>query len=226
MNIAPKTIVIADDHPIFRVGVVNILQGIGGYKVVAEAENGFEAIELIEKHKPNLAIIDLDMPKCSGICVVNRIVELHLPTRIIILTAHTDPQTFLQVAGMAEVSILLKENTISELPQCLQSIENNEIFISPSSKKIISKFQQKFNSTQRVMDLLESLTPTELIILKLIGEGLTTQQIAERQNNSFKTIENHRSNIAQKLNITGANTLLVFALENKSLVLSALEAIG
>lgn len=224
MNIAPRTIVIADDHPIFRVGVVNIIKGIAGYKVIAEAENGLEAIEQIEKYKPDLAIIDLDMPKCSGICVVNRIMELHLPTRIIILTAHTDPHTFLQVAGMAQVSILLKENAISELPQCLKSIENNEIFISPSSKKIVSKFQQKHSSTQRVMELLENLTPTELIILKLIGEGLTTQQIAKKQSNSFKTIENHRTNIAQKINISGANTLLVFALENKELVLSILEA--
>ncbi len=222
MTFAPKTIIIADDHPIFRVGVVSVLNSVEGYRVVAEADNGLEAIELIVKHKPEISIIDLDMPKCTGVEVVNRIVELHLPTRMVILTAHTDPQTFMQIAEMQEVSILLKENAITELPQCLQSISEGKVFISPSCRKVIGKFQQQHGSIQKIANLLKELTPTEIQILSLVSEGLTTQQIAERQSNSFKTIENHRTNIAQKLGISGANNLLIFAIENKGMVLSAL----
>jgi DNA-binding NarL/FixJ family response regulator len=226
MAFAPKTIVIADDHPIFRVGVVSVLNRIEGYKVIGEAENGLEAIDLIVKHKPDIAILDLDMPKSNGINVVNRIVELHLPTRMVILTAHTDPKTFMQIAEMQEVSILLKENAINELPQCLQSISEGKVFISQICRKVISKFQQQHNSVQKIVNRLKELTSTEIRILSLIGEGLTTQQIADRQSNSFKTIENHRTNIANKLDISGANNLLVFAVENKELISSALGKKG
>lgn len=223
MTLIPKTIVIADDHPIFRVGVVNVINSIEGCKVVAEAENGLEAIDLIVKHKPDVAVIDLDMPKSNGVDVLNRVVELHLPTRMVILTAHTDPKTFMQIAQMHEVSILLKENAVNELPQCLQSISESKVFISPNCKKLISKYKQLFTSTQKVNNLLKALSATEIQVLWLVGQGLTTQQIAERQNNSFKTIENHRTNIAQKLGISGANSLLVFAIENKEQINSALD---
>lgn len=223
MTLIPKTIVIADDHPIFRVGVVNVINSIEGCKVVAEAENGLEAIDLIVKHKPDVAVIDLDMPKSNGADVLNRVVELHLPTRMVILTAHTDPKTFMQIAQMHEVSILLKENAVNELPQCLQSISESKVFISPNCKKLISKYKQLFTSAQKVNNLLKALSATEIQVLWLVGQGLTTQQIAERQNNSFKTIENHRTNIAQKLGISGANSLLVFAIENKEQINSALD---
>lgn len=224
MNFAPKTIVIADDHPIFRIGIASVLNSLDGYKLIGEAENGLEAIELIVKHKPDLAILDLDMPRCNGVEVVNKIVELHFPTRMVILTAHTDPQTFMQIAEMQEVSILLKENAINELPQCLQSVFEGKVFISQSCRKVISKFQQQHNSLKKIVNRLKELTSTEILILSLISEGFTTQQIADRQNNSFKTIENHRTNIAQKLDISGANNLLIFAVENRGLVMSVLVA--
>lgn len=222
MTFASTTIVIADDHPIFRVGVVSVINTIEGCKVVAEAENGLEAIDLIVKHKPDVAILDLDMPKSSGIDVVNRVFELHLPTRMVILTAHTNPNTFMQLAEMHEVSILLKENAINELPQCLQSISEGKVFISQICRKIISKFQQQHSSVQKIVNRLKELTSTEILILSLISEGLTTQQIADRQSNSFKTIENHRTNIAHKLNISGANNLLVFSIENKDQIFNVL----
>ena len=121
---------------------------------------------------------------------------------------------------------MLKENAINELPQCLQSISEGKVFISQICRKVISKFQQQHNSVQKIVNRLKELTSTEIRILSLIGEGLTTQQIADRQSNSFKTIENHRTNIANKLDISGANNLLVFAVENKELISSALGKKG
>lgn len=214
------SIVIADDHPIFRKGLLSVINGLGKYRVVAEAEDGGEAINLIEKYRPDIAIIDLDMPVCTGLEVANSIFLNHWASRVIILTAHTHPETFIQVIHLPQVSILLKENAITELPVCLNEVSNGKVFISDLARRIISNYSKVNRAQNEIVKMLNALTTTEQKILLSISEGLTTQQIANKFGNSFKTIENHRTNISLKLGINGANNLLLFAIENRSIISS------
>lgn len=218
MNAQNRTVVIADDHPIFRMGLSSLLSSITGFEKVAEADNGEDAIEQIKKHNPNYVIVDIDMPKATGIEVANFIINNALSAKIIILTAHTDPVTIEQALNLPNVSVLFKESASRELRICLESMEEGKIFISPICMKFSENRALENKCINKTIETIKSLTATEQKILYLVSKHRTTNQIAEMLNNSYKTIENHRTNISQKLHLTGPNSLLRFAMENEKLI--------
>ncbi|MFP4557340.1 MAG: response regulator transcription factor [Bacteroidales bacterium] len=216
-----KRIVVVDDHPIFRMGIVSFLSSLKGYVVIAEGSNGEEALALIKKHNPDYIILDLDMPKVSGKTVVDKILHQNLPVRIIVLTAHTDPVVIHQLKDLKCVSILFKESAVQELSRCLTNMEEGKVFISPLCVKFLESTHKEISGKLKTLSMLNELTKTELKILSMIAKQLTTNQIAEKLHNSHKTIENHRSNISLKLGLTGANALLRFAIDNDEIISQA-----
>jgi len=214
-----KKIVVVDDHPIFRVGIVSLLSSIVGYNVVAEGSNGQEALILLQKHNPDYLILDLDMPKVSGKVVVDNILSQNLPVKIIVLTAHTDPLVIHQLKNLGIISLLFKESAVHEISRCLATMEEGNTFISPLCEKFLEHTQKESSSKLKTLGKLNELTTTELKVLSLVAKQLTTNQIAEKLHNSHKTIENHRSNITLKLGLTGSNALLRFAFDNSETIL-------
>lgn len=208
------SIVIADDHPITLGGLHEELIK-HGFNVVGKASNGPEALALLIELEPMIALLDIDMPKLSGFDVLKMIQHKNLRTKGIVLSFHKESEYIVQAESLNIQGYLLKEDTIDVIDSCIKSVLNNNRFFSPSfQKSSLLQASQKLHQ-------IEMLTPSEKTILKYVAEQLSTAQIAEKLFVSHRTVEKHRSNIIQKLQIdTQTNALLQWALLNKDLIIS------
>lgn len=208
----PCKIVIADDHPIFRNGIKGIIGGVPGAELAGEAGDGLEAYRLIIAHRPDVAIVDLEMPVLTGLEVCKKVLAEKHVTRFIVLTMHKDRHFFDDAMNSGVMGYLLKDNAIDELVKCIEAVYAGLQYVSPG----IQKFLTERASAQLPADTAElyaALTPTEKLILKLVAQGSTTQQVADSIFISPNTVENHRASIARKLKLEGKNSLMKFALQ-------------
>lgn len=212
------TIIIADDHPVMRSGIKSVLQNNNQIQILAEAVDGEETWSLIKKYQPNIALLDVEMPKMSGLEITRRVSEQKLNTKIIFLTMYKEEDMFNEAMDAGAWGYVLKENAIEDIIESIKAVFEGNYYISPLiSRYLINRLnkKQKFESEQ---PSINQLTKTERAILKLIAEGKTSQQIADELHISYKTVENHRNNISKKLNLSGPHSLLKFALNNRSLL--------
>ena len=212
------SVVVVDDHPIFRAGLKSVLSGIADIQVIGEASDGIEGLKLINQLKPDFSLLDIDMPKMDGAELALYIEANAISTKIIFITAHTDAVTFLRATEANNASFLFKESAINEIEHCIKQMILGKTYISPFCQKFITKFREKNQKQIKTIEQLKALTQTEQRILTLIAQQKTTKEIADTLFNSYKTIENHRSNICQKLGISGSNNLLLFCIENREII--------
>ena len=213
-------IIIADDHPIFRNGLRSIIERDIAFEILAEANNGNEAIDLILEHNPDIAILDINMPCKTGLEVAREIHNRKIKCDVVILTMYKDEEYFDEAMELSVKAYLLKDSISDEIIDCLKAVSQDDIFVSPEiSKHLISrkKRKTKFIESHTGVDLL---SPTEKHILKLLAENKTSQQISDELFISIRTVQNHRNNICIKLELKGYNKLLQFAIEHKSLLSS------
>lgn len=204
-------LVIADDHHIFRKGILSIVSEDTGIEVTGEASNGYDALRLITEINPDIAILDIDMPGLSGLDVARKVKAQKLATKIVILTIHKDKEYFDEALELDIKAYVLKESIANDLLDCIKKVGAGDYYISPS----ISGYLVKRNSSEGSNSGLKLLTASELQILRLIAENKTSGQIAEELFRSIRTIENHRNNICSKLGLKGPHALLLFAIENR-----------
>jgi DNA-binding NarL/FixJ family response regulator len=207
-------IIIADDHHIFRKGVLSILAGDDSIDVTGEASNGEEALQLIETLKPDIALVDIDMPVLSGLDAARKVKEKKLNTKIVVLTIHKDREYFDEALELEIKAYVLKDSIANDLIDCIKQVAAGGYYISPS----ISGYLVENRKPQKTTSPLNSLTTAELQILKLLSQNKTSSQIADELFRSIRTIENHRNNICKKLGLSGQNALLLYAVENKKLL--------
>jgi len=208
------TIVIADDHPMILKGLYEELIS-NNYKVVGQAKNGSEALELILKLTPTLAILDIDMPLLSGIEVIKIAKAKNIPTKFIIQSFHKETEYILQAKSLNIQGYLLKEDSFNEIEHCIKAVLNNKNYFSTSLSNSLL-----LNITDE-LQRLKLLSPSESIILKLIAQQGSTISIAQTLSVSVRTIEKHRSNIINKLKLNGeANGLISWAITNKDIIAS------
>lgn len=207
-------LIIADDHHIFRKGILSIVSEDENIEIIAEASNGEEAFRLIEEKKPDIAILDIDMPYLSGLDVARKIKEQKLNTKIIILTIHKDKEYFDEALELDIKAYVLKESIANDLIDCIKQVAAGEYYISAS----ISGYLVEKNKSVPKQNELDKLTPAEKEILKLIAQNKTSAQIADVLFRSIRTIENHRNNICNKLELKGPHALLLFAIQHKSIL--------
>ena len=203
-------ILIADDHPLLREGLFYILNKNENFKIIGQAADGQEALNLIRVQKPDIAILDVQMPKLDGFEVAKILIKEKLATKIIFLTMFKDVELIKKVFDLGVKGYVLKENAVNDIVTCIESVAENKFFISPQASDIL--FKQK---EQKKKPVDEKLTHSEKKILSLIAQDKSSKEIAEELFVSVKTIENHRSNICKKLGITGNSALLIYALKNK-----------
>ncbi|MEX1140054.1 MAG: response regulator transcription factor [Bacteroidota bacterium] len=208
-------IVIADDHPVFRAGIRQILEKETTLEVVGEAENGEEALKLIMDLRPRIAILDFQMPKMTGLDVVRRLEAVGSETKIIFLTMIDDKRIFLEAMDLGVAGYVLKDSAVSEILHAVRAVLNDRPFVSPA---LTAFLLQRRSEVPQKPEALKGLTPAELHILKLIGDLKSNQEIADEVFISKRTVENHRVNIARKLNLKGSHVLLKVALENKEIL--------
>lgn len=207
-------IIIADDHHIFRKGILSIVAEDDSIEVLGEASNGEEALRLIEDKKPDIAILDIDMPLLSGLDVARKIKAEKINTKIVILTIHKDKEYFDEALELDIKAYVLKESIANDLVGCIKQVAAGDYYISTA----ISGYLVQKNKDDVKENDINKLTPTEKQILKLIALNKTSAQIADELFRSVRTIENHRNNICNKLELKGPHALLLYAIQHKSSV--------
>jgi len=202
------SIVIADDHPLLLKGLWDFLLE-KGYDLLGKAGDGRQALALIEKHTPDIAILDIQMPELSGIEVARICKQKNISTRIILITLHKGKELFEEASKLNLYGYILKDNALEEIVFCLDSIQGNKRYFSP-------KLTSHLTEGTPIQKQLQELTPSERKILKRISTGMTNQGIAEALFLSIRTVEKHRSNIIQKLALDSkTNSLLIWAQQHK-----------
>lgn len=209
-------ILIADDHPIFRKGLRQVIEADTRLKVIEEAEDGAVALERIQALKPEIAILDVHMPNMSGFDLVRALRKKRVPVEIIILTMYKDEEMFNTAMDLGVKGYLLKDSAITEIVSSIKAVADGQPYISPVLSKLLLDRSRRAASLRETQPSLEDLTPTELRVLKLIAEYKTSKEIADELFIHPRTVDNHRTNICTKLEIHGSHALLKFALEHKS----------
>jgi DNA-binding NarL/FixJ family response regulator len=217
----PRTVLIADDHPIFRTGLREVIALDPRLSLLAEAGDGLEAWRLIKEAKPDVAVLDLDMPRLGGLQLARKVLEARLKVALIILTMYKERRVFNEAIEAGILGYVLKENAADDLLECIQSVLEGRAFISPSLSSILLERGTLAKGLLEEKPQLQTLTATERRILSHIGENLTSKEIADRIGISMHTVENHRANICRKLNLRGSHSLLKFAFDNKQRLSSA-----
>jgi DNA-binding NarL/FixJ family response regulator len=209
-------VLIADDHPVMRSGVKSVLMSDQQIEIVSEAKDGEEAYISILKFKPDVALIDVEMPKMTGLEIARRISSEDVKTRIIFLTMYKDEDMFNEAMNAGAFGYVLKENAVEDVLESVKLVAEGRNYISPMiSGYFVSRLKGQRDLSSKIPSI-NDLTETERNVLKLISQEKTTQQIADELHISYKTVENHRNNISKKLNLRGTHSLLKFALSNKS----------
>jgi DNA-binding NarL/FixJ family response regulator len=212
------TLIIADDHPIMRSGLRQMIEADLEYTIIGEAGDGESALALIEEKKPDVALLDIAMPHLTGLQIAKIVQERGLSTKLAILTMSADELIFNEAMDLGVLGYVLKENAASEVLNSIRTVAEGQYYISPSISGLLMKRSQKRETAFNSLPGLADLTPTEIRVLKLVAGNKTSKEIAYDLSISPKTVENHRANIAAKLKLNGNNALLRFALENKALL--------
>jgi DNA-binding NarL/FixJ family response regulator len=207
-----KTTLIVDDHPLFREGVKTLIERTPHFTVVGEAGNGKEAVALAKALKPDVVLLDLSLPDQSGV-EVTRQIRTSLPdTRIVIVSMHSRVEFITEAFQAGATGYVVKESATEKLVEGLEAVSKGEYFLDTSlSQKVVNKLVK---SSARASDLdsrYGSLTRREQEVLRLVVEGLSAKEIGDRLFISPKTVENHRTNIMNKLDIHSTMELVRYA---------------
>ncbi len=210
-----KNIVLAEDHRLLREGLKALLQTEKDLQIIGEAENGLEAIRCVEKHAPDLILLDLSMPKMSGISVIKEIKSRFPKVKILALTIHESDQYVLEAFQSGADGYCLKDASRDELLIAIKSVLNGKIYISPGISGGIMVGYLEGKKIIKGSTTWDSITQREKDVLKLIGEGYRNKEIADLLNISVKTVEKHRANVMKKLDLHNVSALTAYAIEKK-----------
>jgi len=208
-----KTILIVDDHPLFREGLKSILRRDTSYEVVGEAGNGREALRMAGKLRPDLALVDMSLPDQSGIQLTRELHDMLSETHVMIVSMHSKIDYIVKAFEAGATGYLTKESASDSLLEGIDSVLKGECFMDSSvSHKVIKKLMASPAKEAKITDVAyDTLTPREQEVMVLLAEGLSTKKIAKKLFISPKTVENHRANIMKKLDIHSTIELVRYA---------------
>lgn len=217
-------LLIADDHPVFRKGLMEILKGYFTDLHILECENGKEAVENIKKEKPDISILDINMPLMNGIEVSNIVLNENLHTKVIILTMYKDKEMVKKAMLSGACGYLLKDFAVNEIIDCIEKVSADGKYIGHELQSFYSYIDENDKKKREFIDMLKKFSQAELKTLKLVSQNKSSKEISELLFLSEKTVENYRSRICQKLGLPPRNnSLLIWISENKELLSSASE---
>lgn len=207
------TVLIADDHPLFRRGLRAAIEDSNRFRVVAEAGDGESAIRQIERHDPTAAFVDLAMPIKDGLAVAAWAAEKRPLLRVVIMTLYKERDFVDRAVALGAAGYLVKDDAQDEVLRCLEMVIDGEFFLSPSVGAPNPVPPAVADPAE--LASVTRLTPAQRSVLKLLAEYRTSKEIARQLEISPKTVENHRANIVAALGLHGANALLQFAVRNR-----------
>ncbi|MCL4488715.1 MAG: response regulator transcription factor [Chloroflexi bacterium] len=206
----PIRVLLADDHSLVRAGIRALLQQIAGVEVVAEAENGREALQRIKEFVPDIALLDIAMPEVDGLSALAQVANEFPSVRVIILSMHSDQEYVLRALRAGAKGYLLKGARTSELELAVPAVARGETYLSPAASiHVFDDVARRGNGEPRP---IERLTARQRQVLKLIAEGYTRKQIAQNLKISAKTVDTFRAQLMEELNIHDVAGLVRFAI--------------
>lgn len=213
---AQARILIADDHPIFRAGLRQVIERDPRITVVAEADDGAAALDALPACGADVAILDVDMPVMDGFQVAQAIRERRLAVEVIILTMHKDERFLNAALDLGVKGFLVKDSAASDVINCIKAVADGREFVSPQLTGLLLRRSRGAAALIEQRPGLGSLSPAERRVLRLVGEYKTSKEIADLLCLSVRTIEFHRARICEKLDLKGAHALIKFAAEHHS----------
>lgn len=211
-------VLIVDDHPLFRNGLRQVIQDDDRFELVGEAADGESAWQSIQEKKPDVAVLDVNLPKLTGLEVARKIREKKLRTRVIILTMLKEEDLVNRALDSGVNGFVLKENAVEDIVSAIATAAEGGHYLSPAVSGYLVRRRSRAEALAAHKPGLDDLTKAERRILKLIAEKKTSREIAAELFISPRTVEAHRANISGKLELHGSHSLLQFALENRSLL--------
>jgi DNA-binding NarL/FixJ family response regulator len=215
MTQRPK-ILIVDDHPLFRSGLRQVILDDQRFELIGEIDDGKAALQFILGKKPDVAVLDLNLPGLSGLEIARTLQTTNSPTRVIFLTMHNEEELCNRALDNGAMGFILKENAIEEIVKAIAAVAEGRHYFSPSISGYLIRRRNRVESLAKAKPGLDDLTKAEIRILKLISMKKTSREIATELFISPRTVEAHRANICSKLDLHGSHSLLQFALENRS----------
>lgn len=204
-------ILLADDHQLMRSGLRLLIEQQPDLTVVGEAANGREAVALAKTLRPDVAVMDISMPNLNGIEAAHQIKQSHAEIAVIVLSMHSDESYVLRALRAGAKGYLLKDSAESDLIEAVRAVARGKSFFSPAvSKVLLDDYMRKLKHSG-AEDAYDLLTPREREILQLVAEGKSNKEVANLLHLSVYTVETHRSNIMQKLNLKGVPELTLYA---------------
>jgi two-component system response regulator NreC len=210
-RVAQIRILLADDHVIIRSGLRLLLEQTPDFKVVAEAGDGRQAVELLSIHHPDVAVLDIGMPQLNGIEATRRLLAAEPRVHVVILSMHSDEGYVLRALKAGARAYILKNSAEADLIRAVRSVHEGKSFFSPAISKMLLADYVRQVQEKSVEDSYDLLTPREREILQLLAEGQTNKDVARILGLSLHTVETHRGNILQKLNLHGTPELILYA---------------
>ena len=205
-------IIIADDHMMIREGLKQLLELDGTMKVIAEANDGEECLNLLNKKiHPDILLLDINMPKKNGIEVLEYIKQNKIPVKVLILTVHNEVEYLLKAVDIGIDGYLLKDSSYDELKEAIDVVISGNTYIQPSLLPALNESMEDYALDK---EKIEWLTKRELDVLRLISEGCSNKKISDELTISERTVKNHISNIFKKIDVSDRTQAAVFAIKN------------
>lgn len=211
MSMTPIRILIIDDHSMIREGIRQLLELDGDIKVVGEAGDGKEAIQLIQQTPHDVVLLDINMPNVNGLQVLEQIKQKKIETKVLILTIHNEIEYLLKAVDIGVDGYVLKDSESAVLKTAINAVYHGETFIQPSLTPLL---KENIERNTRKLEVDDSLTRRELQVLELLAEGLYNKEIAEKLFISEKTVKNHVSSIFKKIGVSDRTQAAVYAIKH------------
>ena len=209
-NMAVK-IMIADDHSMIREGLKNLLELDGDIQVIAEAVDGEDCLEKLQLVKPDVLLLDINMPKKNGLEVLKSLKSRRSKLKVLVLTVHNEIEYLIKAVDIGVNGYVLKDSESAELKKAIFTVADGETYIQPS---LIPALNAKMIETNKDAEKIKNLTKRELDVLKLLAVGMFNKEVGKRLEISERTVKNHVSNIFKKLGVTDRTQAAVFAIRN------------
>ena len=207
-----RKVLMADDHALVRAGIRSLLESLPGVRVVAETGDGLEAIELVRRNPPDVILLDVTMPGLNGLEAAARIVQLGVPTRVLMISMHASPDYAARAFAAGALGYLNKDAAFDELSEAIDEVCAGRRYLCRAiDDGVVRGLERRAGGSATGIDVL---TPRQRQILQMVAEGQGTRQIAERLFLSVKTVETHRAQLMQRLDIHDVPGLVRFAMRN------------